>query len=635
MESDTFPKLLLRHVKERAEHPAIREKTRGIWHTLSWRDLADEVMALAAALAARGLQRGAHVALVGDNRPRLYAAMCAVQWLGAVAVPLYQDAAAAEMVLPIRSADVTHVFAENQEQVDKLLEILPSCPSVRCIVYDEDRGMRHYRQPELVSHAALLQQGHDALKSQRELLLAEAARGLGSDPAFVFFTSGTTGPSKGVVLTHASLIDRAQAAAAMEGLKDSDVAMAYLPLGWIGQNLFSYAQPMVVGYCVCCPESSETMLADMREIGPTYLLTPPRVLEMLLTQVQLRIADSGRLERALYERCIALAQRVGARILAGEPVPLVDRLAYAVADLLIYGPLRDVLGMSRVRVAFTAGDAIGPELLLFFRAIGINLKQLYGSTETGLFVAAQRDGEVRPDTVGPPAQGVEVRITPEREILVRSPGLFREYHRDPETTARAKRADGWYHTGDAGWLGDDGHLRIIDRLKNVGALNDGTVYAPKLLENKLKFLTSIKEAVVIGDGRDRVCALIDIDIAVVGNWANKRSLSYTGHAELASLLEVYELIAKGIAQVNAGLALDPLLARSQIHRFAILPKELDPDDGVLTRTGKLKRGVIAERYRVVVDALYEGRHAVHLDDGVELKIRDARTFDPTQRAKAA
>ena len=262
-------------------------------------------------------------------------------------------------------------------------------------------------------------------------------------------------------------------------------------------------------------------------------------------------------------------------------------------------------------------------------------QQLYGSTETGPFVAAQRDGEVRPDTVGPPAQGVEVRITPEREILVRSPGLFREYHRDPETTARAKRADGWYHTGDAGWLGDDGHLRIIDRLKNVGALNDGTVYAPKLLENKLKFLTSIKEAVVIGAGRDRVCALIDIDIAVVGNWANKRSLSYTGHAELASLLEVYELIAKGIAQVNAGLALDPLLARSQIHRFAILPKELDPDDGVLTRTGKLKRGVIAERYRTVVDALYEGRHAVHLDDGVELKIRDARTFDPTQRAKAA
>jgi len=634
VELDTFPKLLLRNVKERGERPAIREKTRGIWHTLSWRELADEVSALAAALAVQGLQRGAHVALVGDNRPRLYAAMCAVQWLGAVAVPLYQDAAAAEMVLPIQITEVTHVFAENQEQVDKLIEILPRCPSVRCIVYDEDRGMRHYSQPGLVSYTTLLQQGREAAASQRERLLSEAARGSGADPAFVFFTSGTTGPSKGVVLTHASLIDRASAAAAMEGLKDSDVAMAYLPLGWIGQNLFSYAQPMVVGYCVCCPESSETMLADMREMGPTYLLAPPRVLETLLTQVSLRIADSGRPERGLYRRCLALAQRVGARILAREPVPLADRLAYAAADLAIYGPLRDVLGMSRVRVAFTAGDAIGPELLMFFRAIGINLKQLYGSTETGLFVAAQRDGQVKPDTVGPAAQGVELKITPQREILVRSAGLFREYHRDPETTARAKAADGWFHTGDAGWLDDDGHLRIIDRLKNVGALNDGTLHAPKLLENKLKFLTSVKEAVVFGNGRDTVCALIDIDLAAVGHWADKRSLSYTGHADLASLDEVYGLVAEGIAQVNAGLALDPLLAKSQIHRFVILPKELDADDGVLTRTGKLRRGAIAERYRVLVDGLYQGRSSVRLDESIELKIRDAKTF-AAQGAKAA
>jgi long-chain acyl-CoA synthetase len=561
--------------------------------------------------------------------------MCAVQWLGAVAVPLYQDASADEMVLPIQTAEVTHVFAENQEQVDKLLEILPRCPSVRCIVYDEDRGMRHYRQPALVSYTTLLQQGHAAAAGPRELLLAEAARGSGTDAAFLFFTSGTTGTPKGVVLTHAALIDRAGAAAAMEGLKDSDIAMAYLPLGWIGQNLFSYAQPMVVGYCVCCPESSETMLADMREMGPTYLLAPPRVLETLLTQVSLRIADSGRFERMLYRRCLALAQRVGARILAQQPVSLADRLAYAAADVAIYGPLRDVLGMGHVRVAFTAGDAIGPELLMFFRAIGINLKQLYGSTETGLFVAAQRDGQVRPDTVGPAAQGVELKITAQREILVRSPGLFKEYHRDPETTALAKGAEGWFHTGDAGWLDDDGHLRIIDRLKNVGALNDGTLHAPKLLENRLKFVTSIREAVVFGDGRDMVCALIDIDLAVVGHWANKRSLSYTGHADLASLDEVYGLIAEGIAQVNAALALDPLLAGSQIHRFVILPKELDADDGVLTRTGKLRRGAIVERYGALVDGLYEGRASVHLDESVTLKVRDAGTFDAAHSGKAA
>ena len=631
-EPDTFPKLLLRHSKLRSGRPALREKSRGIWRTMTWRDLADEVAALAAALSAHGLQRGAHVALVGDNRPRLYAAMCAAQWLGAIAVPLYQDAVADEMVPFIQKAEVTHVFAENQEQVDKLLELLPRCPTIRCIVYDEDRGMRHYKQPQLVSYDTLLQQGREFAAAKREFLQAEAARGTGQDVAFLFFTSGTTGPAKGVVLTHASLIDRARVAAASEGLKDTDVAMAYLPPGWIGQNLFGYVQPMVVGYCVCCPESSETMLADMREMGPTYFLAPPRVLEALLTQVSMRMEDAGGFNRALYERCMALARRVGARILSGETVSLGDRLAYAVGELLIYGPLRDVLGMSKVRVAYTAGDAVDPDLLMFFRALGINLKQLYGSTETGFFVAMQRDGQVKAGTVGPAAQGVELKFTPQQEILVRSPGLFKEYHRDPETTSRARNAEGWFHTGDAGYMDDDGHLRIIDRLANVGALNDGTLHAPKVLENKLKFLPCIKEAVVFGDGRDTVCVLIDIDATAVGRWADRQNISYTGHADLASRDEVYVLIADGIADVNAGLALEPALSKSQIHRFVILPKELDADDGVLTRTGKLRRGVIAERYRLLVDGMYDGRASVRLDADTEVKVGEARAAAPARRA---
>lgn len=635
VERDTFPKLLVQHAQVRGGRPAIREKSRGIWRTMSWRDLSEEAAALAGALSARGLQRGAHVALVGDNRPRLYAAMCAVQWLGAVAVPLYQDAMAEEMVFLMQQAEVTHVFAENQEQVDKLLEILPRCPTVGCIVYDEDRGMRHYKQPQLVSYAALLQQGQELAASKREFLQAELARGKAQDVAFLFFTSGTTGPAKGVVLTHASLIDRARVAAAAEGLSDSDVAMAYLPPGWIGQNLFSYVQPMVVGYCICCPESSETMLADMREMAPTYFLAPPRVLEALLTQVSMRIEDAGGFNRALYRRCMALAHRVGARILSGEPVSLADRLRYAASDLLIYGPLRDVLGLSKVRVAYTAGDAIGPDLMMFFRALGINLKQLYGSTETGFFVAMQRDGQVKPDTVGPAAQGVELSFTPQREILVRSPGLFKEYHRDPETTARAKNPEGWFHTGDAGYLGDDGHLRIIDRLANVGALNDGTLHAPKLLENKLKFSAYIREAVAFGDGRDKVCVFVDIDGATVGRWADKQNIAYTGHADLASRDEVYALIAGCIAEVNAALASEPALAKSQIHRFVILHKELDADDGVLTRTGKLRRGAIAERYRLLIDGLYEGRESVLFDDAIELKIRSATTLSTASARRAA
>ena len=633
-EADTFPKLLLHHSRQRGERPALREKKRGIWRTVTWRELADEAAALAAALSARGVQRGAHVAFVGDNRPRLYTAMCAAHWLGAVAVPFYQDATADEMASPVQSAEISHIFAENQEQVDKLLEILPRCPTVRCIVYDKDRGMRHYNRPELVSYDALLQQGRELAAAKSGFLQDEAARGSRQDAAFLFFTSGTTGPAKGVVLTHGALIDRAQVAAATESLKDTDVAMAYLPPGWIGQNLFSYIQPMVVGYCVCCPESSETMLADMREMGPTYFLATPRVLEALLTQVSMRMEDTGGFNQRLYRAGMAVAHRIE----AGRTVSLSDRLIAAACNFLIYGPLRDVLGMSNVRVAFTAGDAAAPALVTFFRALGINLKQLYGSTETGFFVAMQRDGQVKPDTVGPVADGVELKFTEQREILVRSPGLFKEYHRDPQKTAQARNADGWFHTGDAGYLGDDGHLRIIDRMKNIGALKDGSPFAPKLLENKLKFIPYIKEAVAFGDGRDKVCALIDIDMAAVGRWADKRSISYTGHADLASQDEVYGLIADCIVNVNADLAQEPALAKSQIHRFVILHRELSADDGVLTRTGKLRRGVIAERHRALVDAMYDGSTQVSVDvEGghADIKIRDAKVVTSGQIRSAA
>lgn len=637
---DTFPKLLLHHSEKRGDLAAIREKSRGIWRTVRWRELAEEAAALAVAASARGMQRGAHVALLGDNRPRLYAAMCAAQCLGAIVVPLYQDAAADEIVSSIQRANVTHVFAENQEQVDKLLRILPRCPSLQCIVYDKDRGMRHYRQPELVSYADLLDQGRQLIAGKREFLNGEIARGSGEDAAFLFFTSGTTGPAKGVVLTHAALIDRARVAADVGELTDADVAMAYLPPGWIGQNLFGYVQPMVVGYCICCPESSDTMLSDMREMGPTYLLATPRVLEALLKQVSLRMEETGGIKQRLYRYCMDVARRVIARQLAGQTVSIGDRLVSFASDLLIRGPIRDVLGMSRVRVAYTAGDAIDPDLLMFFRALGINLKQLYGSTETGFFVALQRDGAVRPDTVGQPVEGVEVKLTPQREILVRSPGLFREYHGDSATTAQAKSAEGWFHTGDAGYLGEDGQLRIIDRMAYVGALKDGSPYAPKLIENKLKFLPYIKEAVAFGDGRGMVCTLIDIDLAAAGRWADKRSISYMGHADLASRDEIYGLIADCIAGVNAQLASDPALASSQVHRFAILGKELTADDGALTRTGKLKRDAIADKYRALVEAMYDGRTELRLEGDAgegtaEVKIRDAKPAAPAQARRAA
>ena len=639
---DTFPKLLMHHARARGAKPAIREKDLGIWQTWTWGRLADEVRSLACGLAAQGLKRGEHIALVGDNRPRIYAAMCAAQCLGAIPVPLYQDAVASEMAFPIQNAQITHAVVEDQEQVDKLLEILPQCPSLKHIYYDDPRGMRHYTQAEVTGYEELIR-----AKVDPAFLDSEIAKGSGADAAAMFFTSGTTGTAKGVVLTHHALIDRAHVAAQMERLGDDDVVLAYLPPAWIGQNIFSYAQPFVTGYCICCPESAETVMTDMREVGPSYYFAPPRVLEALLTQVSIRMEDAAAPKRWLYRRFMAIAGRVGGALLDGKPVSIWDRLLYSVGNVLVYGPLRNVLGMSRVRVAYTAGEAIGPDLFKFYRSLGINLKQLYGSTETSVFVCIQPDGQVKADTVGPAVPGVELRFTPQRELLIRSPGLFKEYYKNPQATAEAKDAEGWFHTGDAGYVDQDGHLKIIDRVKDVGKLADGTLFAPKYLENKLKFFPFIREAVCFGHERDRVCVFINFDIDAVANWAEKRNMPYSGYTDLASRDEVYDLVRECIERVNADLAQEPELANSQIHRFLILHKELDADDGELTRTRKVRRGHIAERYAPLVQALYEGRDTVHVEAQVkyedgrsgtfssDLEIRDVKTFAPAAAKKAA
>jgi long-chain acyl-CoA synthetase len=641
---DTFPKLLMHHAQVRGGRPAIREKDLGIWQTWTWKRFADEVRTLARGLHAEGLRRGGHVALVSDNRPRLYAAMCAVQCLGGVPVPLYQDAVAEEMVFPIQNAEIALAFAEDQEQVDKLLEILPRCPTLGRIYYDDPRGLRHYKQSQLRSYDELLASG---AKLDQAVVDAEIDKGSGSDVAGMFFTSGTTAAPKGVVHTHASLLGPARVAAEMERLGERDVILAYLPPAWIGQNIFSCAQAFVTGYCICCPEAPETVMTDMREIGPTYYFAPPRVLEALLTQVSIRMDDASAVKRWLYRRFMAIASRVGGALLDGKPVSPLDRLTYFIGDLLVYGPLRNVLGMSRVRVGYTAGEAIGPDLFRFYRSIGINLKQLYGSTETAVFVCIQPDGEVRSDTVGPAVRGVELRFSAERELLIRSEGLFREYYKNPAATREAKDAEGWFHTGDAGFIDHEGHVRIIDRVKDVGKLADGTLFAPKYLENKLKFFPYIKEAVCFGDAREKVCAFINIDAEAIGNWAEKRNMPYSGYTDLASRDEVYDLVRECVERVNADLAAEPDIANSQIHRFLILHKELDADDGELTRTRKVRRGFIGEKYEPLLKALYSAQSMVHVnaqvryEDGrtgtysADLKIRDAKTFAPAAAKQAA
>ena len=644
---DTFPRLLAHHAKVRGARPAMREKDLGIWQTWSWSEVAAEVRALACGLAAEGLKRGDHLAIIGENRPRLYWAMSAAQALGAIPVPLYQDAVAQEMKFVLQNAEIAYAIVEDQEQVDKLLEVQPECPQLKHIYYDDPRGLRDYPAPELKTFEALQALGIEYNRIHRYFYDEQVAMGKSSDTAVMLYTSGTTGNAKGVVLTHSNLITSGRNAAEMENLREDDDVLAYLPMAWVGQNIFSYTQPLAVGFCVNCPESDETVMTDLREIGPSYYFAPPRVLEGLLTQVMIRMEDAAAVKRKLFHYFMGVAKRVGGKVLDGRPVPAGQRLLYRLGDLLIYAPLRNTLGMSRVRLAYTAGEAIGPDLFDFYRSIGINLKQLYGSTETCVFVCIQPNGQVKSDTVGPPAPGVEVKISESGEVLIKSPGLFKEYYKNPTATAASRNSEGWFLTGDAGYFDGDGHLRIIDRAKDVGHLNDGTLFAPKYLENKLKFFPHIKEAVAFGNRRDHVCAIINIDAEAVGDWAERRNLPYAGYADLAGKAEVYELVKECIEKVNHDLALDPKLCNSQIHRFLVLHKELDADDGELTRTRKVRRGYIEDKYRVLVDAMYSGEDycvmeaQVKFEDGrtgtirANLAIRSARTSPGIALAKAA
>jgi long-chain acyl-CoA synthetase len=646
--SQTFPRLLLEHASKRPTAPALREKDFGIWQTLSWSELAALVRAMACGLAEAGLQRGQHLVVVGENRPRLYAAMLATQSLGAVPVPLYQDAAATEYVFPVGNAEVAFAIVEGQEQVDKMIEVRASCPQLAHIWYDDPRGLRNYRQPGLAPLDALIAAGGGWDEKHPGFFDAEVAKASPADVAALFFTSGTTGSPKGVVHTHETLIDRASAGARFDKLTADDEVLAYLPPAWIGQNIFSYAQWLACGYVVNCPESAGTVTIDLKEIGPTYYFAPPRVFEGLLTSVMIRMEDAGWLKRRLFDRAMALARRVGPDLMDGKPVGALDRLRYALYRILVYAPLRNTLGFSRVRVAYTAGEAIGPDLFTFYRSLGINLKQLYGSTETAVFVCLQPDNQARADTVGIPIEGVEIKVAESGEILIRSPGLLKEYYKNPTATAEVLSADGWYRTGDAGFMDAAGHLKIIDRAKDVGRLaggaSDGALFAPKYVENKLKFFPFIKEAVAFGDRREKVCAFVNIDLQAVGNWAEKRNLPYGGYTDLSQKKEVYELVRECVEKVNADLAADEKLAGSQISRFLILHKELDADDGELTRTAKVRRGFIGERYQVLVDALYSGKSeqfvetAVRFEDGrvgkvaATLRIVDAKTFQPVGRA---
>jgi long-chain acyl-CoA synthetase len=621
---DTFPKLMLNHARLRPDHDAIREKDLGIWQSWTWAQVAAEVRALACGLASLGLGRGDKLAIIGDNRPRLYWAMCAAQSLGAIPVPIYQDAVADEVAYVLDNADVKIALVEDQEQVDKILEIKDRCPMIEHIIFDDTRGLQHYQQTFLHDFKKVQGAGRDFEHDNPDFYQREVDSSSGEDTAIILYTSGTTGEPKGVVLTNNNAIITARNGVIREGLTADEEVLAYLPMAWVGDNLFSYAQSYVAGFCVSCPESGETVAQDLREIGPTYYFAPPRIYENMLTQVMIRMEDANQLKRRVFHYFMEHARKVGVRILNGETVSLKDSLLYSLGNLLVYGPLKDVLGLRRTRLAYTAGEAIGPEIFDFYRSLGINIKQLYGQTECMVFICVQPDGEVFADTVGTPAIDVEIEINDSGEILYRSPGVFDRYYKNPESTASTKTEDGWVRTGDAGYIDDNnGHLKIIDRARDVGKLNDGTLFAPKYIENKLKFFSFIKEAVLFGNQRDYSTAFINIDLDAVGNWAERRNLAYSGYIDLAGQQEVFQLIKDCVNKVNQDLSLDSRLGNSQIRRFLILHKELDADDGELTRTLKVRRKFVADRYDSLINALYSDKTECHVS--TEVVFEDGRT----------
>ncbi|AXK83108.1 long-chain fatty acid--CoA ligase [Pseudolabrys taiwanensis] len=644
-QADTFAKLLIRNADLYGARPAMRHKDLGIWQSWTWQDTLAIVRAYAVGLHKLGLKRGETIAIVGANRPKLYWSVMAAQMMGAIPVPVYADAVANELAFVLNHAEVRFAAVEDQEQVDKILQVQEQLPKLEQVLYDEPRGLRDYDHARLHAIDSVIANGRKALAEDaaaRAWLDDEIAAGKGSDPSIILYTSGTTGTSKGVVLSNERSIKAASDTVAFDHLTEQDVALAYLPLAWVGDHYLNYAQGMVAGFCLACPESADTAMADLREIGPSFYFAPPRTLELLLTRVMIRMEDAGLLKRKLFHYFIGVARRYGERILNGEPVPLQGRLLYGLGNLLIYGPLKNVLGFTRVRTAYTAGEAIGPDLFAFYRSIGLNLKQLYGQTEAFLYVTAQPDGAIYSDTVGPACPNVDIRIADNGEVLFKSPGMFTGYFKDAEKTAEALTPDGFVKTGDAGFFDEKTkQLKIIDRAKDVGKLTDGTLFAPKYIENKLKFFPNIREAVAFGDKRDFVCVMLNIDLTAVSSWAERNNVVYASYQELAGHPLVYDMLEKHVAEVNRSLAADKMMAGAQIRRFLILHKELDADDGELTRTQKVRRNFIAERYAPLITAFYDGSSEadiateVTFEDGrkgvikARVKIRDMQPVSPT------
>ena len=648
---DTFPKFLIHNSIAFAQRPAMRHKDFGIWQTWSWAEMLEEIRAFSLGLQAIGLKKGDKVAVVGSNRPALYWSFAAVQALGGVPIPVYADSVADEMVYVLQHAEVKFAIVQDQEQVDKILSIKGQLPKLKQIAYDWQRGLGDYDEPFLHHIGSLQVLGREAMTADTLLekkWLDGIDEGKGEDLSVMLYTSGTTGKPKGVMLSYDNLVISSRNANKFDNFDENDEIIAYLPLAWVGDHIFSYGQSLTAGYCVCCPESPETVTENRREIAPTYFFAPPRVFESLLTDITVRMEDASAFKQKMFQYFLDVANRVGEKILNREGgVSIKDKLLYRLGEFFVYGPLKNRLGMTRMKVGYTAGEAIGPEIFKFYRSLGLNLKQLYGQTEASVYITAQPDGQISAETVGTPSPDVEIEITDSGEVLYRSPGVFMGYYKNKKATTDTKSKEGWVKTGDAGFLDNNGHLRIIDRAKDVGQLNNGSMFPPKYIENKLKFFPNIKEAVAVGDGRDFTAVMLNIDLQPVANWAERNNIAYASYQELANHPEVYAMMADHVDQVNRDLASEERVAGAQIQRFLVLHKELDADDGELTRTMKVRRSLINERYEPLIEALYDGSSERFVDTEVvfedgrkgnisaTVKIEDAKTYAADSMKEAA
>ena len=620
---DTMPKLLARNVAEFGDSPAYREKDLGIWQTWTWTEASSEVMNLAKGLIDLGIKEADHVAVIGRNRPYLYWSLLAIQHIGAVPVPLYQDAVAEEMEYILTHCNATFAIVGDQEQVDKIYEISGSLKGFKDIVYVDPKGLRKYDKTKLHDFDSIIKRGKNDTGQLASQLDSRIAKIDGDTTCVLCYTSGTTGKSKGVVQTHKSIIGASMAAVEFDQFNNRDSILSYLPMAWVGDFMISVGLGMAAGGCINCPEGPDTIQPDLREIGPSFFFGPPPLWERLKTSVYIRIEDASPIKKAAFHYFMDTAAKVGKDIMEKKPVGIWDRVKYSLGNIIIFGPLKNMLGMSKVRIAYTAGEAISSELFDFYRSLGINLKQLYGQTEASVFLTMQGNDEVYSDTVGKPLKGVELKIANSGEVLYRAPGTFKEYYKNPKATTETKDKDGWVATGDAGYMDDEtGQLRIIDRAKDVGKLKSGALFAPKYVENKLKFFPNILEAVLFGDGKENCVAFINIDLTAVGNWAERNNISYASYQELAANGEVGKILKEHVESVNMDLAKDPMMSGCQIKRFLVLHKELDPDDGEITRTRKVKRTFVAEKYSDLVSALYSGKTSI--DTKTEVTYEDGR-----------